>query len=651
MALTRNQQLEFCERCLHRKLSLQRGLLCGLTQEPAAFTDSCPDYQEDAAVPPRREEESAPIPGWMQGGKKRELADDYRSLYLAYERFDLAMLGGFFAAVLAAFLWAATSLLFEYQISYMAAGLGFLVAYAVRFFGAGVSLRFRLLSAVLALLGTLLGNVLTEFSFYAQNEGLSVWGAMGQFTVSEVAIFFLENTRLIDLFFYVVAVAAGYQFALRQPTDMEIAQRYSPLFDPVPPHQSKRLPLLFAAFFLIALIISKNLEPFRGVVKYYYEDGSLLSEGNMIEGKQDGYWAYYDRKGHLIQTGMHQDGYAHGDWTWYHSDNKAVQMVQPYTYGNAMGLNRSFRNNGTLIDSVNFYNGRKNGEYVSYNDMRGIVSRGRLQHDRREGEWLFFYDSGELKMRINYLEGDLHGRCLFYHPNGVLAEELHYEKGRLAYIHTQNAGDGSPIIRKGKGYYRVLTEDPAINGSGYVEDGQPVGEWELYAPQIGQLNKGRFEGATFLLWQSSLPNLKMQVKAGKGYYKEHDQNGKTVLLEGKINNGLREGRWKSRYENGVLKADETYKNGQLTGKATYYYSDGQIEYTAHFKAGKWHGKAQFFNENGTLDSEALFKNDLKTGIQYFYDEKGQLIREELYTQGRLTKTKLNFRDPEMLLSP
>jgi antitoxin component YwqK of YwqJK toxin-antitoxin module len=451
--------------------------------------------------------------------------------------------------------------------------------------------------------------------------------------------------------FYAVAVVAGYQFALRQPTEMEHAQRYSPLFDPVPPHQSKRLPILVAAFLLIALIISKNLEPYRGVVKYYYEDGSLLSEGNMIEGKQDGYWAFYDQKGHLIQTGMHQDGYAHGNWTWYFSDNKAVNMVQPYAYGNAMGLNLTYRNNGTLIDSVNFHNGRKNGEYVSYNDKGGIVSRGHYQHDRREGEWLFFYDSGELKMRINYLDGDLHGRCLFYHPNGVLAEELQYDKGQLAYIHTQNAGDGTSIIHNGSGYYRVLTDDPAINGSGYVENGQPIGEWELYSPQIGQLNKGRFEGKKFLLWQSSLPNLKLQVKDGKGYYKEFDQYGKTVLLAGKINNGLREGRWISSYESGTPKADEWYVKGQLNGKASYYYSNDNIEFTAHFKAGKWHGKAQFFNENGTLDSEAQFKNDLKTGIQYFYDEKGQRIREELYENGRLIKTKLNFREPDINLTP
>jgi prepilin signal peptidase PulO-like enzyme (type II secretory pathway) len=182
-------------------MSLQQGLLCGLTNEKATFTESCPDFSEDESVPVSVPEAEAPIPDWMQGGKQKEIAADYRSLYLAYERFDLALLGGLLAMILAAFLWTAVSLLFKYQISYMAAALGFAVAYAVRFFGAGISLRFRILSAILALLGTFLGNVLTEFTFYAQNEGLSIWGAMRQFTVLEVANFFLENTTLIDLFF------------------------------------------------------------------------------------------------------------------------------------------------------------------------------------------------------------------------------------------------------------------------------------------------------------------------------------------------------------------------------------------------------------------------------------------------------------------
>lgn len=45
--MTREKQLEFCSVCLNRKMSLQKGTLCGLTNDYAQFVESCPDFKED----------------------------------------------------------------------------------------------------------------------------------------------------------------------------------------------------------------------------------------------------------------------------------------------------------------------------------------------------------------------------------------------------------------------------------------------------------------------------------------------------------------------------------------------------------------------------------------------------------------------------
>jgi hypothetical protein len=44
--LNRAEQVAFCEKCTHRKPSLQ-GLLCGITGEKATFEESCPDFNLD----------------------------------------------------------------------------------------------------------------------------------------------------------------------------------------------------------------------------------------------------------------------------------------------------------------------------------------------------------------------------------------------------------------------------------------------------------------------------------------------------------------------------------------------------------------------------------------------------------------------------
>lgn len=46
--MSREKQLEFCSICLNRKMNLQKGLLCGLTNEFAAFENSCTDFLEDS---------------------------------------------------------------------------------------------------------------------------------------------------------------------------------------------------------------------------------------------------------------------------------------------------------------------------------------------------------------------------------------------------------------------------------------------------------------------------------------------------------------------------------------------------------------------------------------------------------------------------
>ncbi|MDC0257399.1 hypothetical protein OAK35_01505 [Crocinitomicaceae bacterium] len=44
--LSREEQVAFCEKCTNRKPSLQ-GLLCKLTDEKAAFEETCPDFELD----------------------------------------------------------------------------------------------------------------------------------------------------------------------------------------------------------------------------------------------------------------------------------------------------------------------------------------------------------------------------------------------------------------------------------------------------------------------------------------------------------------------------------------------------------------------------------------------------------------------------
>lgn len=45
--MNRKEQLLYCKRCTNKKNDFQRGIICGLTNEPATFTDSCESFESE----------------------------------------------------------------------------------------------------------------------------------------------------------------------------------------------------------------------------------------------------------------------------------------------------------------------------------------------------------------------------------------------------------------------------------------------------------------------------------------------------------------------------------------------------------------------------------------------------------------------------
>ncbi len=76
-------------------------------------------------------------------------------------------LAGLAAALVGAAIWAVVTALTQYQIGFMAIGVGFLVGFAVRAAGRGVDPVFGVVGAALALLGCVLGNLLMVLYFLA----------------------------------------------------------------------------------------------------------------------------------------------------------------------------------------------------------------------------------------------------------------------------------------------------------------------------------------------------------------------------------------------------------------------------------------------------------------------------------------------------
>ncbi len=130
---------------------------------------------------------------------------------------------GVVAAAIGAARWAAISYLTEYQIGWMAIGVGFLVGIAVRQFGNGTGAAFGILGGALALAGCLAGNLLTVCLVLAREKAMSLLDVFARLDLGLVVNIMSATFNPMDLLVYGLAVYAGYRFSLRPAAGAEPA--------------------------------------------------------------------------------------------------------------------------------------------------------------------------------------------------------------------------------------------------------------------------------------------------------------------------------------------------------------------------------------------------------------------------------------------
>ena len=129
---------------------------------------------------------------------------------------------GFIAAMVGAGIWAGVSVATEYQIGWMAVGIGFLVAFGMRFAGKGITPIFGTVSAVLSLLGCAVGNLVTYTWFIAASEGMGFMDVASQLNFSIVIGIMTSTFAFMDILFYGLAAYFGYKYAFRQVTQADL---------------------------------------------------------------------------------------------------------------------------------------------------------------------------------------------------------------------------------------------------------------------------------------------------------------------------------------------------------------------------------------------------------------------------------------------
>jgi len=132
------------------------------------------------------------------------------------------IIGGLLGGLIGAMLWALVTYVTDFQIGWMAVGVGFMVGLGMHSMGRGIDRIFGVVGAIIALLGVVLGNFLVIIGVIADLEGASIFEILFRFKYSMTFFLMKETFQFMDVLFYGLAIYTGYRFSFRKVTKAEL---------------------------------------------------------------------------------------------------------------------------------------------------------------------------------------------------------------------------------------------------------------------------------------------------------------------------------------------------------------------------------------------------------------------------------------------
>ncbi len=369
----------------------------------------------------------------------------------------------------------------------------------------------------------------------------------------------------------------------------------------------------------------------NGHVVFYYPTGEKSSEGQLVDGKPEGWWRSYNTDGILISEGNRLNFLLDSLWTFYNDD-------------------------GMKVMTTHYRQGLKEGEQVIYRTDEYTVSQ--WQADTIVGNVNTYDLAGHLLMSIPYVNGRPHGLAKELDTSGLVIAVTKYYRGiqsrRERINRTDKLGQkqGSWKLFWSNGNLRM--EGSYLNDKkhGFFKHYDAAGDF-LYVEKYdhGNLVEDAKETKQMDKRMAFHPNGKVAVEAT--YYKnipdgvrrEYDTTGK--LIKGYLfengwmryegitdENGLRQGLWKEYYPTGELRSKGKYKNSKPIGNWQFFFPDQTIEITGEYtNKGEKDGEWFWFYPTGDTMIVAHYEEGDLDGYYVEYDELGVPIVKGNYVAG------------------
>lgn len=153
-----------------------------------------------------------------------EISDDgfekYKVLMKNRQNITLGIAGGFGAAIASSIAWAEVVQLTGYKLDWMALATGFLIGYAIKFFGKAIEPSpFGYIAGALAFLNSITGNLLTACIMFSHINKVSFFTLLTQLNLTSALYFLRAVIGPFDVIFCIGAIFLAYYFSFKRIKD------------------------------------------------------------------------------------------------------------------------------------------------------------------------------------------------------------------------------------------------------------------------------------------------------------------------------------------------------------------------------------------------------------------------------------------------
>lgn len=203
--------------------------------------------------------------------------------------------------------------------------------------------------------------------------------------------------------------------------------------------------------------------------RYLYPDGSVSSEGPLVDGKPNGHWRAYYENGALKSEGDRKKFQLDSTWSFFAPDGQLTTTIT-YEEGKKQGPSRKYGASGALLSEDQFkddlldgfstayfpaggvqskvpyktgkedgkaYEYAEDGRPITITDWRGGVLQRRLELNRydkaglRQGFWQGYWPNGNVQWEGRFTDDKRQGIFKEYDPQGNLKELAKYDQDEV----------------------------------------------------------------------------------------------------------------------------------------------------------------------------------------------------------------------------